>query len=511
MTKRFALLVAAVAGISGCRDSKEVSEEQGALEDAAVFASTNHGSGKGSGMHGGGGGGGKGRKHAADGKDAEGARERAKVLRVESSEHGEVRLYSGAVADLDGDGALELVAGGFAADDDGRRSTLRIYKEAGKEPGKGPTQQPGLGWAPWLEAGWDGGKGSTARNLEIADVDGDGVLDIVVLGRVGESSHEARARMSIFNVVEGAVVEKRTVEWQEGVYTHGYGLAIGDLDGDKLPEIATAGFQYDGTREMGFVRIWTERKGKLAMRAQALLGAPDVASMRVNDLAIGDVDGDKRPDLVVAGRRGGLKVEGKRRGLDERRETGDLSVLRFAGDKLTTLAHTSWKSGSSLRLRSVVVADLDGDGRAEIVAGGQYDADGRAAMGLFRVTGGKLALVSDASTVEQGITGEIKDLVVVGRGGEAHIVATGVAGASPERQGHVGSWHLASSALIRDEEVVSRNADETRARAVVVVPGADGSAVLTVGYARKQTALVGQVLRWPMRDAEDATPSRRAN
>jgi hypothetical protein len=34
------------------------------------------------------------------------------VVREETSAHGDMRLYSGSVADLDGDGALELVAGG---------------------------------------------------------------------------------------------------------------------------------------------------------------------------------------------------------------------------------------------------------------------------------------------------------------------------------------------------------------------------------------------------------------
>jgi FG-GAP-like repeat len=481
MTKRFALLVAAFGGISGCKDAPVSLEEHGgsALEDAAVFASSSHGRGGGKG----------GGKHQGAGapEHEQGAVARAEVVREESSAQGEVRLYSGAVADLDGDGALELVAGGFAAEEDGRRSTIRVYRRAGE------------GWTPWLEAGWDGGNGSTARNLEIADVDGDGVLDIVVLGRVGDKPRAAKARMAIFNLVKGELIEKHQVEWLEGIYTHGYGLAIGDLDGDRRPEIATAGFQFDGKREMGFVRIWSDRKGALAMRAEALLGAPDVVSMRVNDLAIGDVDGDKRADLVVAGRRGGVvKGESKRLALDERRESGDLSVLRFAGGKLTTRAHYDWTSGSSLRLRSVVLADLDGDGRAEIVVGGQYAAEGRAAMGLFRVTAGKLVLVSDASTAEQGATGEIKDLVVVGRGGEAHIVATGAEGGRSGRQGNVGSWHLAGGALVRDAEVSSRNADDTRARAVVVVPGADGSTVLTVGHALKQTAMVGQVLRWPM-------------
>jgi FG-GAP-like repeat len=474
MLKRIAFLAAALGGISACKGERVASTES-VVEDASVFAVANHGGGKG----------------------GRGSAERAEVVREESSEHGEVRLYSGAVADLDGDGALELVAGGFAADEDGRRSTLRVYRQASKGgAGAAAKGDEAGGWTPWLENGWEGGKGSTARNLEIGDVDGDGVLDVVVLGRVGPRSKEARARMAIFNVAGGALKKTHEVEWNDAVYTHGYGLALGDLDGDGRLEIATAGFLFDGARERGFVRVWKVAGGAPALRAELLLGDADTDSMRVNDLAIGDVDGEPGQELVVAGRIGGLKKEGAQRSLAARREHGELSILRLAGDQLETRGHYSWLRGSSLRLRSVVLADLEGDGRAEIVVGGQYDADGKAALGWFRFGGGKLTLAGDASST--GATGEIKDLVAVGSGAFAHILATGPLGDRPKQQGNVGAWHMVKGALVSDASMISQHGDETKSRAVVVVPGAQGSTLLTIGHARTQTAMVGQVLRWPM-------------
>lgn len=531
---RCALLLLAAAGISGCK-SRALEESE--PHDAAAFAASSHGGGGGSDGRGNGKGGGHGRGGGKGGGPArDGSGERAEVVREETSDHGEVRLYSGAVADLDGDGALELVAGGFASDEEGRRSTIRVYRQAA------------AGWTPWLENGWDGGRGSTARNLEIADVDGDGVLDVVVLGRVGRRSHEARARLAIFNLSgggAGAELRKRyEAEWGEPVgYTHGYGLAIGDLDGDGALEIATGGFRFDGTSERGFVRLWHAGapRGKATGPAPTIAAAPatssppappaaprvlaelflgdGAASMRVNDLAIGDVDGDGRLEVVVAGRRGALKPEGQKMTLAQRRELGDLSVLRWAGGKLTTRGHATWARATSLRLRSVVLADLDGDRRAEIVVGGQYDADGKAALGLYRFAAGELTLVDDASSVAQGVRGEVKDLVVVGRGAAARILATGVMGGAPERQGTLGAWHLEKDKLVADAALVSQHGDETRSRAVVVVPGGDGSTVLTIGHARQPAAaasgrpsasapatMVGQVLRWPV-DAIAASPT----
>ncbi len=464
MMKRLALVAAAVAELSACKGRASVEGDGSVGREAAQLAA----------LHG------------------EGGRGAAEVVREEQSPHGEVRLYSGAVADLDGDGALELVAGGFAADEDGRRSTIRVYRQ-GKSGG----------WVPWLENGWDGGGGSTARNLEIGDLDGDGKLEVVVLGRVGDRETEARARMAIFQLTGGALKKQREVEWNDVMYTHGYGLALGDLDGDGLPEIATGGFLFDGTREQGFVRVWAMRGGQLALRAERKLGGAETPSMRVNDLAIGDVDGEAGAELVVAGRAGGLKLDGATRSLADRREHGELVVLRLAGGtgggasaSLAMVGSYSWVRGTSLRLRSVVLAQLDDAAGAEIVAGGQYDADGKAALGWFRFRGGKLELAGDASS--EKLTGEIKDLVAVGRGAEARILATGPLGDRPKQQGNVGAWHLVKGELVSDASMSSQHGDDTKSRAVVVVPGEGGSTLLTIGHARTQAAMVGQVLRWPI-------------
>jgi hypothetical protein len=401
---------------------------------------------------------------------------RANVVREETAAGGETRLFSGGAAALDGDGTLELVAGGFSARDGGRRSTVLVYRQRGDA------------WVPLAEAGWDDGSGSTIRNIEIADVDGDGTLDVVALGRVGATEREAKARLAVFGLAGGTLVKRAEIEWRDGRYTHGYGLALADLDGDKKIEIVSAGFQFDGTRETGFVRVWSYDK-QLAVRAKIALDGQGSASMRINDVAIGDLDGDRKPEILVGGRHGPLKSADSKF-LDRRREHGDLTVLTFANNALATRTRFSWSKGTSIRVRSVAIADLDGDQRTEIIAGGQYDADGKSALAVFALDAGKLVLRDDASSTIEGVTGEVKDLVVANQ----RVLATGVIGDKPGRHGDVAAWRLAGGKLVRDSAIVSRNGDETRARAVVVA----GSKVLTIGHARTGGTMIGQLLEWTL-------------
>lgn len=414
--------------------------------------------------------------------------ERATVVREDVSDAGETRLFAGGVADLDGDGTLELIAGGFATTTGGRRLTLRAY------------HRDGARWDVVAEAGWDGGAGSLIRNVALADVDGDARPEVIVLGRVGATPHDAQARLAVFGLDGGALAKRAEIDWASATYTHGYGLAVGDLDRDGVPEIVTGGFQFDGTTELGFVRVWALRGGALALRAETTLDGQGAPAMRVNDLAIGDVDGDGTPDLVVAGRHGPLKTVHSK-DLSKRREAGDLSVLAFARDQLTIRARHAWTKGTSMRLRSVVVTDVDGDHRDDIVAGGQYDADGKVALALFAFTDDQLSLRDDASSTAAGVTGEIKDLLVVPHAGATRILATGVSGEKPGRQGAVAAWRVTGGHLVRDAALVSRNADETRARAVVLVPGptaTDAPSILTIGHARNDATMIGQVLAWQL-------------
>jgi hypothetical protein len=181
-----------------------------------------------------------------------------------------------------------------------------------------------------------------------------------------------------------------------------------------------------------------------------------------NDLAIADLEGDGHPEIIAVGRRGSLH---DRVHFDQRREVGDLSILSFSRDELTTRSRFAWSKSTALRLRAVVVGDL-GDGHPSIVAGGEYGADGKPCLGRFTFERGALALQSDATPPPQdGMTGEIKDLVLVGHGPNARVLATGIAGDAYRHHGDVIAWRPQAGALVLDASVASRaDADMTGVR-----------------------------------------------
>jgi hypothetical protein len=407
---------------------------------------------------------------------------RAQVVSEKTPSKGEVRYYSAVLADLDGKGAPELVAGGFEDEGQTRHATVPVFRAHG---GK---------WQMVAAADWSEGDHSTIRNVAVADLDGDGRDEVVALGRTG-SKHREHARLAVLSLESDRVVRRAEIEWESGEYCHGYGLDIGDLDGDGRPEIATGGFSFDGKRETGFVRAWSFAHDKLSLRAAITLDGEGESSMRVNGIAVGDLDGGV-PEIVVAGRRGPLKNAATRADHSLRREQADLTVLAFEKGKLVKRARKSWAKGSTTRLRSVVVADLDGVAPREIVAAGQYEGAGKPFLVLLGLDRSDLALRFDASPPDD--IGEIKNLFVDGEGASARVIASGPTGDKPARQAVVETWQLRGGKLVKQKTMTSRNGDETRPRAALVVPGAGGDTVLTIGHALKGKAMVGQVLAWQL-------------
>jgi hypothetical protein len=171
-------------------------------------------------------------------------------------------------------------------------------------PGSTAVQRGSRGIAIYLNGGdgsWtkvaEPGSGSFGSTLAVADVNGDGLLDVV-------TGSERRGFKSLLNLgqPDGRWRETEIAELRPDAIFRA--VAVGDFDRDGKPDIAVGFLAYQlGVERRGIDVLlardggW-ERKTLLAEESQVGIGA----------LATGDVDGDGALDLIAVDAEGKLSV-----------------------------------------------------------------------------------------------------------------------------------------------------------------------------------------------------------
>lgn len=232
--------------------------------------------------------------------------------------------HTPALADLDGDGQLEIIT---TSDGDSRGVTLHVSRPSGFSVAGFP-----------VRIGYHGGESFAA----VGDVDGDGAVEIIVV--LPEDNYPWRP---VVKIVSGDGTIKREIVG-EGFLMYSTAPALADMDGDGVPEIifqadnALNVVRGDGTSLPGWPVVWATDGGSKFSQGNS---SP----------VVGDVDGDWLPDIVVTTR-------------DLGTYNGEVRVYNRNG-----VSHPRFPKTLPIGDSAVpAIADSDLDGRNEIIVTGMF-------------------------------------------------------------------------------------------------------------------------------------------
>lgn len=233
--------------------------------------------------------------------------------------------YRVAMGDLDGDGKPDLVV---SNNTDGTISVLRNTSVSG-------TIDAGS-----FAAKVDYSVGASPQGIRISDLDSDGKAEIIV-ARSGGSISVFKNVGSVGTITAGSFSPK--VDFTVGNIP--YNVAVNDFDGDGKPDLAAVNV---GSHSVSILRNvatpGTINTSSFATKIDFSTGTSP------EGMATGDVDGDGRPDIIVANK-----------------NDATVSVLRNTSTPGAINFATKVDFATGPDPFSVAIADLDGDAKPDIV------------------------------------------------------------------------------------------------------------------------------------------------
>ena len=206
----------------------------------------------------------------------------------------------------------------------------------------------------------------------IGDIDGDGKPDLVI-ANFGTSTNPGNTVSILRNIGNGMVSFSTKVDFTTGA--NPVSLSIGDIDGDGKPDLAITNYGSNGNGNTVSILRNTGSSGfvNFASKVDFTVGTGS------RSVAIGDIDGDGKPDLAIANY-----------------SISTVSVLRNTGSSGTISFATKVDFATGSSPRFVAIGDLDGDSKPDLAI-----ANGNSVSVLRKM--GNIGTISFANKVDFSI------------------------------------------------------------------------------------------------------------
>jgi hypothetical protein len=273
-------------------------------------------------------------------------------FKLEASENWAGAIVSIYAADLDGDGSTEIILGAGIANATGSYASLRV-----------------LSWDNEILTFRASHEGVSANSVFVSDLDGDGLAEVLTVGRVNEDD-QSFTQLVVWQLEMGELVLRKSVEWDDLNGASANSVYAADLDNDGEIEIVTGGYDGDVENSRGQIRVWRWDGEELSLEGTRewctvedgfgvdIAGNP-LGNTVVNNVKCGDVDGDGVAEIVT----GGFTFDGEK-------VDAQLAIWNWTDKSLLLEDSYEWTDADITEVKSISLDDVDGDGREDIVTSG---------------------------------------------------------------------------------------------------------------------------------------------
>lgn len=267
------------------------------------------------------------------------------------------QIWNGSVGcvyadDADGDGSVEVFTAGSTRNDTSFFSSFRVWQWSDEDLS--------------LKVEY---KGASISSIYVSDLDSDGVQEILSVGSLRKESGNI-AQLCLWHFREGNLTLVDTLDLDVAAVEVANSVYAADLDGDDVVEIVIAGYSDDLSNSKGQLCLWQWNGQEFSLKANeiwqlvggvcalTIAGQPQGNTI-VNNVKAADVNGDSAQEIVT----GGFAFDGER-------INAQMKVWSWNGNVLSQLYSEEWTTDYLTEVKCLTLNDVDGDGKTEIVGSG---------------------------------------------------------------------------------------------------------------------------------------------